>query len=455
MRGVSRNIPIDLDELVATCYDERIRHIVREAVDCYKFGAYRACIVTTWIAVVYDFLYKISDLSEKGQVDARKLVLEFGDAQATSNYRKLLEFEQNILRLSMEQFEFITAMEYSELLRLFEDRHKCAHPSMNTVDEPYQATSEQARYHLRNAYSFFFRHAPTQGRGAIEKIERELLSNTFPFEKGEAKNRLLSGPLGLGVKESVCRSVILMVLTSVLHEELGGNVLKQRLSAIEALAELCPDIFESTLRQRLNDKVEKLDDTTRIKIMLLVRRCPAVWECLHENEKDKLKRSLSCLDASENPGPLIAALSNLELRKIGTQKLLPVDALVLNSYVIAIDRPELKDLVLQKFEVSEGFSVAASNMEYLILPIADRLTLEQYRRVLQSFVSNSQINGANYFMPKHMRSFLQANEKFRSLESNSWEMVYNKICEPSHLLEKEWRTLREMLEAEFGFQHLS
>jgi hypothetical protein len=42
----------DLDELVISCRTEEARSYVSGAVDCYKAGAFRACIVAAWIAVV-------------------------------------------------------------------------------------------------------------------------------------------------------------------------------------------------------------------------------------------------------------------------------------------------------------------------------------------------------------------------------------------------------------------
>jgi hypothetical protein len=39
----------------------------------------------------------------------------------------------------------------SDIERLFEDRSRCAHPSMTSLEEPFEATAELARYDLRSA----------------------------------------------------------------------------------------------------------------------------------------------------------------------------------------------------------------------------------------------------------------------------------------------------------------
>jgi hypothetical protein len=47
----------------------RARSYLREAVDCYNAGLYRAAIVTTWVAVVFDLIEKIRELALSGDQD--------------------------------------------------------------------------------------------------------------------------------------------------------------------------------------------------------------------------------------------------------------------------------------------------------------------------------------------------------------------------------------------------
>ena len=55
--GVDRSYGLaDLDELVHAVALTRHVDIIAEAISCYRAGAYRAAIVTTWIAVCYDII---------------------------------------------------------------------------------------------------------------------------------------------------------------------------------------------------------------------------------------------------------------------------------------------------------------------------------------------------------------------------------------------------------------
>jgi hypothetical protein len=73
---------IDLDELVLRCRDEQARQYIEEAVACYKAGAYRSCIVSTWVAVVYDYIHKLRELEMTGDKNARRKIEEYEKIRA-------------------------------------------------------------------------------------------------------------------------------------------------------------------------------------------------------------------------------------------------------------------------------------------------------------------------------------------------------------------------------------
>lgn len=65
----------DLDELILRCRTKEAKEYVTEAVACYRVGAFRSCIVATWVAVVFDFLNKLEELEltgDKQAADKRK-----------------------------------------------------------------------------------------------------------------------------------------------------------------------------------------------------------------------------------------------------------------------------------------------------------------------------------------------------------------------------------------------
>jgi len=60
----------DLDELALKCQDKRAGTYLREAIACYRASAMRAAIISTWIAVAFDFIDKVNTLEAQGDAQA-------------------------------------------------------------------------------------------------------------------------------------------------------------------------------------------------------------------------------------------------------------------------------------------------------------------------------------------------------------------------------------------------
>jgi hypothetical protein len=82
---------IDLDELILRCRDKASKKLIQEAVSCYRAGAYRSCIVSTWNAVVFDFLHKLREL------DLYSSLLDL--LKAKSQYKSIKEANTDIIKL--------------------------------------------------------------------------------------------------------------------------------------------------------------------------------------------------------------------------------------------------------------------------------------------------------------------------------------------------------------------
>ncbi len=136
---------VDLDELVLRCRNEQAKSYIAEAVACYKAGAFRACVVATWIAVVFDFLHKLEELRLTGDKNAKTRLEEFEKFRKNEDVVGSQTFERKIPDMAKNEFELISAVEHEDLLRLQKDRHRCAHPSMTVAGEAFQPSAEFAR----------------------------------------------------------------------------------------------------------------------------------------------------------------------------------------------------------------------------------------------------------------------------------------------------------------------
>lgn len=132
----------DLDGLIISCRTDETRAYVSEAVACYKAGAFRACIVATWIAVVYDLLVKIRELSLAGDSEAQRITTELENLQPCIERddqgatRRILEIERNIVDVANNKFGFFEGRQVLNLTRLRDDRNVVPTPPIREAISP-------------------------------------------------------------------------------------------------------------------------------------------------------------------------------------------------------------------------------------------------------------------------------------------------------------------------------
>jgi hypothetical protein len=122
----------DLDELALRCRDAKARIYLREAISCYKAGAMRAAIISTWIALAFDFIDKLATLEMQGDKQAIAFAAEFRKIRESGDIAGSLKFEKMILERAHKELALISDLEYEDLDRLYRDRHRCAH-SINDI----------------------------------------------------------------------------------------------------------------------------------------------------------------------------------------------------------------------------------------------------------------------------------------------------------------------------------
>ena len=87
-----------LEELYLQCRNKSSKVHILEAINCYKGGAYRACIVATWIALVYDFIEKLNELALTKDREAIQLQKDIENNRISNNIDYFLKFERELLK---------------------------------------------------------------------------------------------------------------------------------------------------------------------------------------------------------------------------------------------------------------------------------------------------------------------------------------------------------------------
>lgn len=382
---------IDLDELILRCKDEEARKYITEAVACYKAGAFRACIVTTWIAVVYDFVHKLRQLELTGDKNAIAKLDEFEKAQKSNTPELALKFEKQILEWSRDDFEFLSPMQYGDLERLLEDRNRCAHPSMISAEEIYQPPAELARYHLRNAITHFLQHPPIQGQAALDRLKSDTLSQYFPTDTEKAIEYFRHGPLA-HPKDVLVRNFAIALLKTLLTDEHDEASRSRFTAALNAVRQMYPSITERTLADQLSKTVQKLSDRDLGRAVLFMDEISDTYRFLENDARTRMENYIMRIDEEEVGVVLNTALNVADLRSKALERLNSISSHTLEALVAAKPRSEFIEIAIEHYGQSTSYNSANNRANTLILPLIKLMNTEHVVAILST--ENDQVIGS-------------------------------------------------------------
>lgn len=409
----------DLDELVLRCKDVQSRDYIAEAVACYRAGAYRASIVATWIAVVFDFLHKLRELERTGDPMARAVLEEFEKVRGSSDVASSLRFEREMLEQMEKQFELISPLERIDLQRLLDDRHRCAHPSMNTLDEPYQPSAELARTHLRNAITYVLQHPPVQGKAALDRLMSDIRSEYFPKVVDDAVRYFKSGPLSRP-RAALVRNLVIVLMKDLLPKEAPANLRPQDAVALSAMRKMHREVTESVMRDRLSDIMRQVPDAHMHVALEFLLAIPDTWQFIEDDVATRLRTYVQHMPDGDVPQALPMALGIRELRKDALQRLQGVSAADLAHLVeLAPDEARAEDLIdkaLDFYSKAVNYDTANKTAKSLVLPLIPFMSEAQVQRLIESARENDQITGSFEF-PTVLRK-LRSSTKISEADFN-------------------------------------
>lgn len=211
----------DIESLPHSVRDPNSRHLIDDAIAAYYSGALRSSIVSTWIAVINDIISKAREIDAPAGSDAEKFVNGVDRAIKSSQekkHRNMLNIEIKILETARDTFQFINHHEHDILLRIREDRHKCAHPAFTSKHQLFNPSPDLARSHIVHALQILLTRRPVQGLSDLNKFEEDILSPAFPSTE-QAITSYISSKYLAQRPDSFVESLIEMILETVFSDD--------------------------------------------------------------------------------------------------------------------------------------------------------------------------------------------------------------------------------------------
>ncbi len=205
---------------------------------------------------------------------------------------------------------------------------------MISLEEPFEATAELARYHLRSAVMHCLQRPPVQGNRAINKIWQDIGSEYFPKDSEKA-TQYFQKDLLASARPSLIKDVIMGLTVSLLTEDRSEDERLRQFSALNAVANMYHSQVKEILNERLSNIIlDKVTDSNWDKVIIYFGTVK-IWDNL--SEPCQLKA--------------IAFMDKLEIfdRSLTYNPILPKNV---NVLLKATRLGFLKEIVNSKFQLS-------------------------------------------------------------------------------------------------------
>lgn len=391
----------DPDAFPGRCRDPNAQRLVREAVRSHQTGAQRAAVVSTWIAVVYDVFGKLRELAQSGDAAARTWVENLDRVITAHDIASAQRLESSILNDARDKFGLLSANEHSDLERLYEDRHRCAHPSLNRPEEIYSPSPELVRLHLRNAVTHLLSQPPVQGRAALEYLQQEVDSDLFPKSTTDAAEYLRAGifrRMKPALVRDFCGAAIAACLTDM---QITPAQFARRIRGINALRSMSADAVNQSLREKLTPTVRRTPDSEVHRVIRLVASISDTCSYLESDvqmrvltyigtakEADLVQFIRYALVVSEFSQAAHARIGDLVQKSLQQIYLAESHEALLN---FASPPSELLDRVIELYTESGNWATSNSLAQTLIVPYSSLMNSEQISRILSAYPTNQEL----------------------------------------------------------------
>lgn len=405
----------DLDELVLKCRDQKAKNYIREAVACYKAGAFRSAIVSTWIAVSFDVLDKLKELSLAGDKEAEKQIEAFDKARRIGDIANSLKFERDILSVCRDKLELISPVEFIDLDRLQEDRNRCAHPSMTADGEVFNPSAELARMHIRSAVEHLLQYPPAQGKYALDSLTSEVESEYFPTDIKKAIVAFESSPLKKA-RDSLIRNFTIVLLKKLINDAKDYKEIYRLSTALNAIGVIHRDAYRITLSDKLSSIVRSLEAENLDRVIPLINHVEDSWSHFAADVRQKFQSYVENLP-KEKLDDIDVFLSINDLKNFAEKRLRKATRAELDEPLYFTVPSQVSDRIIELYSESRSFD-QANSFASTVIRYAGDYSKEQIQKIINACGENDQIEHS--FEVGSVVNALRKNKNVTDEEVDEW-----------------------------------
>jgi hypothetical protein len=452
----------DLESLLLNISDPTIRAYSQDAVNSYLAGAYRSSIVSIWIAVVYDLYQKIRYLKEQyNDRAAIACIKDIDEIRIDSDKKRISAWEHEILKKAHNDIKMITEIEYDHLVRIQQDRHRCAHPVLDNDGLLFQPLPELARTHIRTAIEILLSQPAIMNKAAVDALIRDVEESIyFPENDLEAVKNFLKNRHFLNHSDKYKKNIWVFSLKRILFDGSDDKRIIQRYILIfVATHQEFPDIFEKIEKKDIikffnSSKQSRYED---IALFLFNHSLKNLFDCIEDSYKEIFKAFITNHDSFGKDENLIRAMVGTYLQLYENDDLIEkyktLDPSQKNRYLIELKKRDifnnnltltdkLIEININCFTQSGSYAEAKMNSMLIEANIA-HLSEKHIKTLLTEAVDKQKYKGFNHY---HGNQLIVCKELFVTIFSSTFDKYPNTA--------KEWKYFSEYREFSYSFDEL-
>ncbi|WP_297576918.1 hypothetical protein [uncultured Deefgea sp.] len=245
--------------------------------------------------------------------------------------------------------------------------------------------------HIHSAVTHLLQHPPAQGKYALERLLQEINSEYFPSVVENAKITFSSGPLRRP-RDSLVRNLILVLVKTLVNESPEWGRRRRINAALQATQQLHPNLFSSTLADKLSPIFRALPDTTLRVAIELLKEIPDSWQYLEQDIRQKIEAYT--LNLPTELFWLVEFLLKYQpLRKQAQHRVRTATKSEISDPLFAATPIAILDRMVVLYVDSTSFS-DANEWAKEMHPYVNQFNANHIQQILKAAASNSQILGS-------------------------------------------------------------
>lgn len=390
----------DLDELLSKVRNTHAKKYFNEAIVAYRSGAYRASVISTWIAICVDIIEKVRELSVSNDASAKVIETKL-DAIQPNNFAGMQAFEKDILTYACDELEIISHIEKAHLERIKDDRNVCAHPTFSADGRQFTPSPELTRAYIVQAANYLLLKLPMKGKVIVQDIYSLINEESFP-EDDEKAFTVLSSDKYLGrVRDSSARNLTIILLKRLFKDEDGidPSLLTKLSVSMGAISRIFPAIYAEVIQDKLSQMLAETDDRKLIRCLPFLNIRPEAWSKIDDAIIVRLDGCISRMDIEKMLRYQVTDLANKinDVNHIFLKAIKKENFDSISKLLKSTPYPSLKNEAINYFVDSGSFASAYSNGMNILIPYS-KFIVDNDLKVLFSGVIDNNCWGINQIL---------------------------------------------------------